>query len=63
MKGLGYYYDRKRFETVEAAVEYYKAQKDCPKGTQVNIIYCGVLVGNIDVDRLSAEINRHASGR
>ena len=61
MKGLSYYYDRNRFETIDAVLEYYKVHNHFV-GAQVNIIFCGVLVGNIDIDRLSAEVRRNAKG-
>ncbi len=63
MEGLSYYYNRNGFKTIEAALEYYKTHDDHFNGAQVNIIFCGVLVGNIDISRLGAEVNRRDSGR
>ena len=58
---LDFYYKDKKFKTIEEAIEHYKTKHIGNNTLPVDVVYCGTIVGYIDIDRLSAEVRRNAS--
>ena len=59
MEGFTYYYKGKKFKTIKEALEYHYTLPS--EAHPLDIAYFGVVVGYIDINRLSCEVNRHES--